>query len=109
MSEIDQNDRRMLETAIAILTDQYQENVEFNEHIDAEEPVVIGESEYLRSSVLFWVDPEAYEVEKENWQRSEIDAKHEKAKVFYEALGFTATLDDSLCLYLPISTLQKTI
>ena len=38
-----------------------------------------------------------------------VDAKHEKAKVFYEALGFTATLDDSLCLYLPISTLQKTI
>lgn len=38
-----------------------------------------------------------------------VDAKHEKAKLFYEALGFTATLDDPLCLYLPISTLQKTI
>ena len=38
-----------------------------------------------------------------------VDAKHEKAKVFCEALGFTATLDDPLCLYLPISTLQKTI
>ena len=38
-----------------------------------------------------------------------VDAKHEKAKVFYAALGFTATLDDPLCLHLPISTLQKTI
>jgi predicted N-acetyltransferase YhbS len=36
-----------------------------------------------------------------------VDAKHGKAKMFYEALGFTATLDDPLCLFLPISTLQK--
>ena len=38
-----------------------------------------------------------------------VDAKHDKARVFYEALGFMATLDDPLCLYLPISTLQKTV
>lgn len=36
-----------------------------------------------------------------------VDAKHEKAKAFYETLGFTATLDNPLCLYLPVSTLQK--
>jgi len=96
LSEIDQNDRRMLETAIAILTDQYQENTEFNEHIDAEEPVVIGESEYLRSSVLFWVDPEAYEVEKENWQRSESDAKHEKALELIRSNGAVGLVEDML-------------
>lgn len=38
-----------------------------------------------------------------------VDAKHEAAKVFYETLGFTAMLDDPLCLYLPISTLQKSV
>lgn len=96
MSEIDQNDRRMLETAIAILTSQYLENGEFNEHIDAEEPVIIGESEYLRSSVLFWVDPEAYEVEKENWQRSESDAKHEKALGLIRSNGVVGLVEDML-------------
>ncbi|MGA8513698.1 MAG: GNAT family N-acetyltransferase [Burkholderiaceae bacterium] len=35
-----------------------------------------------------------------------VDAKHEKAKAFYSALGFIATLDDPLCLYLPIATLK---
>lgn len=36
-----------------------------------------------------------------------VDAKHAQARGFYEAFGFTPTLDDRLCLYLPISTLQK--
>ncbi len=35
-----------------------------------------------------------------------VDAKHDRAKVFYERLGFKQTLDDPLCLYLPISVLQ---
>lgn len=38
-----------------------------------------------------------------------VDAKHAKAKAFYETLGFTASLDDALCLYLPISTLQQSV
>lgn len=29
------------------------------------------------------------------------------ASAFYTALGFTATLDDPLCMYLPVATLQK--
>ncbi len=36
-----------------------------------------------------------------------VDAKHSKARVFYESLGFVATLDNVLCLYLPVATLQK--
>lgn len=36
-----------------------------------------------------------------------VDAKHDQAKAFYASLGFTATLDDPLYLYLPISTLKK--
>jgi GNAT superfamily N-acetyltransferase len=35
-----------------------------------------------------------------------VDAKHEQAKAFYIALGFKATLDDPLCLYLPLATLK---
>ena len=38
-----------------------------------------------------------------------VDAKHAKAKAFYEALGFTVSLDDALCLYLPISTLERSV
>ena len=36
-----------------------------------------------------------------------VDAKNNKAKTYYETLGFVATIDDPLCLYLPISTLTK--
>lgn len=35
-----------------------------------------------------------------------VDAKHERAKAFYLALGFTATLDDPMCLFLPVATLR---
>jgi GNAT superfamily N-acetyltransferase len=36
-----------------------------------------------------------------------VEAKHAKAKAFYETLGFVPTLDIPLLLYLPISMLQK--
>lgn len=36
-----------------------------------------------------------------------VNAKDDKAKAFYSALGFFASLDDPLCLYLPISVLAK--
>lgn len=36
-----------------------------------------------------------------------VDAKHARAKTFYEALGFMSTLDDPLCLYLPMATLRQ--
>ncbi len=36
-----------------------------------------------------------------------VDAKNDQARVFYETLGFAATLDDPLCLYLPMATLEK--
>ena len=36
-----------------------------------------------------------------------VDAKHDRAKAYYESMGFAATLDDPLCLYLPISVLAK--
>jgi len=36
-----------------------------------------------------------------------VDAKDDQARVFYETLGFAATLDDPLCLYLPMATLEK--
>jgi predicted N-acetyltransferase YhbS len=36
-----------------------------------------------------------------------VDAKHEKAKAFYVKLGFTACVDNPLCLYLPVATLEQ--
>lgn len=38
-----------------------------------------------------------------------VDAKREKAAAFYQKLGFVPTLDNPLCLYLPIATLRQTI
>lgn len=36
-----------------------------------------------------------------------VDAKHERAQAFYRKLGFAPTLDDPLCLFLPLATLRK--
>jgi GNAT superfamily N-acetyltransferase len=36
-----------------------------------------------------------------------VDAKHDKAGAFYRRLGFVPTLDNPLCLFLPLSTLEK--
>ena len=38
-----------------------------------------------------------------------VDAKHNKAKAFYERLGFSETLGNPLSLYLPISALQNSV
>ena len=38
-----------------------------------------------------------------------VDAKHDKAKAFYMKLGFIACVDNPLCLYLPIATLEQAI
>ena len=36
-----------------------------------------------------------------------VEAKNTKVKTFYKKLGFIETVDDPLCLFLPISTLTK--
>lgn len=36
-----------------------------------------------------------------------VDAKHEQVSAFYQRLGFLPTLDNPLCLFLPIATLEQ--
>jgi len=36
-----------------------------------------------------------------------VDAKHESAAAWYRRLGFVATKDDPLCLFLPIGTVRE--
>lgn len=36
-----------------------------------------------------------------------VDAKHDKAKAFYAKLGFIVCVDNPLCLYLPVATLER--
>ena len=38
-----------------------------------------------------------------------VDAKNDRAKAFYLRLGFSASLDDPLCLYLPMAVLRKAV
>ena len=38
-----------------------------------------------------------------------VDAKHAKARAFYVKLGFIACVDNPLCLYLPVATLEQSI
>ena len=37
-----------------------------------------------------------------------VDAKHPQAAAFYQRLGFIATLDNPLTLFLPLATLERT-
>lgn len=86
----------LLEQAISLLTDRYKENTEFNEFLDSEEPVVIGQSEYLRSAVLYWVDPEAYAVEMDTWANNTSETKHEKALQLLRDNGYVGQFEDLL-------------
>ena len=36
-----------------------------------------------------------------------VDAKNAKVQRYYQAMGFTPMLDDTLCLYLPLSVLNQ--
>ena len=36
-----------------------------------------------------------------------VDAKHDRAKAFYVKLGFIVCVDNPLCLYLPVATLER--
>jgi GNAT superfamily N-acetyltransferase len=36
-----------------------------------------------------------------------VDAKHDQAKAFYVKLGFIVCVDKPLCLYLPVTTLER--
>lgn len=38
-----------------------------------------------------------------------VDAKHDKAKAFYVRLGFIACMDNPLCRYVPIATLEQSM
>lgn len=38
-----------------------------------------------------------------------VDAKHDEAKAYYLKLGFIACVDNPLCLYLPVATLEQSI
>jgi GNAT superfamily N-acetyltransferase len=38
-----------------------------------------------------------------------VDAKHDKARAFYVKLGFIACVDNPLCLYLPVATLEQSV
>ena len=38
-----------------------------------------------------------------------VDAKHDKGKALDVKLGFIACVDNPLCLYLPIATLEQSV
>lgn len=38
-----------------------------------------------------------------------VDAKHEQAKSYYVKLGFIACVDNPLCLYIPVATLEQAV
>lgn len=69
----------LLEQALSLMNDRYEENSNFNEFFDADGLVQVGQSAYPPSKVLFWVDPNAYGAERVSWENNANEEKHEKA------------------------------
>ncbi len=95
MSEAKQQEL-LLEHAINLLTDRYEQNSDFNAYLDNEEPVIIGASAYLRSKVLYWVDPDAYVSDKAAWENDANEAKHENAVTLLQQNACIAQFHDLL-------------
>ena len=90
-----QKDHILLE-ALRLLGNQYEASADFNVYFDGEEPLSIpsprpdmGAYQYERSKVLFWLDRDAYDDEREAWENDANQARHQEAT---ERLRFNGSI-----------------
>lgn len=77
MSDAEERQNILLEEAIQLLNEEYEECQAFNEAFDIEEPVKIGAVEYSSSKALFWLDRTGYYEEKSIWESRSLQDQHE--------------------------------
>jgi len=103
MKYAEKQQKHLLEEAIRLLGNQYEANQGFNEFIDGEEPLSfpsprqdVDTYKYERSKVLFWVDREAYDDEREAWENDTNQARHKEVTELVRASGLVAPFQDLL-------------
>jgi hypothetical protein len=84
MNGDNKSQKDLLTEAIRLLGNDYDASSEFNAFFDGDEPITIpsprpevGEYQYERSKVLFWLDRDAYDDERAAWENETHQAKHQ--------------------------------
>lgn len=103
MSDAEKPNKDLLAEAVRILGSQYDANAEFNTFFDGEEPLKlpsprtdVGEYQYERSNVLFWLDRAAYDDERTAWENDTDQARHKEVTTLIREQGLEAPFQDLL-------------
>jgi hypothetical protein len=90
MSDAEKPHKDLLAEPVRILGSHYDANADFNTFFDDEEPLSlpsprtdVGDYQYERSKVLFWLDREAYDDERTSWEN---DTHHARNKEVVELI-----------------------
>jgi len=76
MSGIEKREDPLIQEAIRILNEEYEDSKDFNRCFDINEPFRIGNLEFPKSKVLFWLDREAFYEEQQNLLNRSLQEKH---------------------------------
>jgi hypothetical protein len=80
MSAADKREDPLVREAIRLLNEEYDANQDFNDSFDADEPIRIGQLEFPRSQVLFWLDRDAYYQQRTDWLNDSLEVQHEPCR-----------------------------
>lgn len=80
------NEKQLLDRAEEILTNAYNANEAFNKFVDGEEPISFNspkdhlvEYRFEKSRILYWLDREAYDNERQQWASDSKIGEHQEA------------------------------
>ncbi len=76
MSDGDTYDDQLVREAIRLLNKEYEAEQDFNEYFNGDESIRIGQLEFPRSRVLFWLDRAAYYEAQEDWADESLQERH---------------------------------
>ena len=93
----------LLAEAMRLLGNRYDASPDFNAFFDGDEPLSVpspradvGEYQYERSKVLFWLDREAYDDERSAWENDTHQARHREITALIREQGLVAPFQDLL-------------
>lgn len=78
MSDAEDQQSQLIQEAIRLLNEEYEESQDFNESFDIDEPIKIGRLVFPSSRALFWLDREAYYEEQATWTNKSLQEQHEE-------------------------------
>lgn len=80
------NEKQLLDRAEEILSNAYNANEAFNKFVDGEEPISFNspkdhlvEYRFEKSRILYWLDREAYDNERQQWASDNKTGEHQEA------------------------------